>query len=115
MTEVSSLLKTLKRPRLLVQAARAGQPDYDRKRMLARLLRVQDGAGSTQIALKLVSLEIEMEEKRVAKDASYSIPRHIEVLAAIMAEARLLANRAKVAPMHRQAKASATSPFLRAI
>jgi hypothetical protein len=38
----------------------------------------------------LISVEAELEETRLAGAASYSVTRHIEVLVALLAEARLL-------------------------
>lgn len=89
MTDFASVLASLRRPRLLVRAARHGLQDYRRERDLRRLI---DGPGvSPQAAMRrLVDAEAQAEETRRSGAAHYSIARHIELLVAIMAEARLL-------------------------
>lgn len=93
MTDFSALLASLRRPRLLVSAARHGLQDYRRERDLRRL--VSSGAAiSPQAAMDhLIEAEAQIEETRLAGGAGYSIARHIELLVAMMAEAQLLGSR----------------------
>jgi hypothetical protein len=94
MTELSNTLATLRRPRLLVRAARFGLGDYRRERDLARLLHGSRPQSQTAILGRLMEQEERMEETRRSGDARYSVGRHIELLIALMAEARLLAAQA---------------------
>jgi len=88
MTDFRTLLAQMRRPHLLIRAARFGVQEYRRERDLRRL-----GAPSGPLERAVTRLfqdEAEMEETRRAGDASYSVARHIEVLIALMAEVRLL-------------------------
>lgn len=91
MTDPLSLLTALRRPRLLIRAARFGLQDYRRDRDLVRLLRCADPVPPRQSLGALLEQEEHLEQTRMAGDATYSIARHIEVLIALMAEARLIA------------------------
>ena len=90
---MSALIESLahvRRPRLLIRAARFGLEDYNRLRDLKRILR-EDQAPSPSAALpRLIDLEAEQEETRTRGDAAYSVVRHLEILIALMAETRLL-------------------------
>ncbi|MGB8811626.1 MAG: DUF6477 family protein, partial [Paracoccaceae bacterium] len=91
-----SLLADLKRPRLLIRAARFGMSDYRRDRDLKRLIDTNAPA-SPEISLpRLFSEEERLETTRRAGDASYSFCRHIEVLIALLSETRLLPRDARV-------------------
>jgi hypothetical protein len=88
MTDCRTLLATLRRPRLLMRAARFGLGDYRRDRDLRRYV---DRAGSPEETVtSLMRVEAGLEATRVAGDAAYSVARHIEVLIAILAEAQFL-------------------------
>lgn len=88
MTDFRALLADLRRPRLLIRAAKLGLTDYRRDRDLRRLI---DTAVPPDRALpRLLTEEQRMEEHRRAGSAAYSIGRHIEVLIALMGEVRLL-------------------------
>jgi hypothetical protein len=95
MTDILSLLASLRRPNLLVTAARLGAEDYSRPVHLRRLLPGADLPGPGAALMQLMAMEAGLEEhRRIASGgAGYSPARHIEVLAAIMAEARSLAAR----------------------
>jgi Family of unknown function (DUF6477) len=79
----------MRRPKLLVSAARHGLCDYNRSRDLARILLLP------RIPLRalesLRDCETEMEDRRLSGDPGYSCLRHVEVLIALMAELRLAA------------------------
>jgi len=88
MTDFRALLADLRRPRLLIRAARCGLSDYRRERDLRRLI---DAVASPERAMsRLINEEERIEETRRRGDASYSVARHIEVLIAMMAEVRLM-------------------------
>jgi hypothetical protein len=82
------MLATLRRPRLLMHAARFGLGDYRRERDLRRLV---DAPASPDVTVpQLLSVEQDLEDCRLAGNASYSSARHIDVLIALLAEAQLL-------------------------
>ena len=88
MTDFRALLADLRRPQLLIRAARHGLADYRRDRDLRRLL---DSQPSPDRAVRrLLSEEENLEAIRLSGEASYSVTRHIEVLIALMSEVRLL-------------------------
>lgn len=88
MSEVRHMLANLRRPRLLMQAARLGLGEYRRDRDLRRL--VACGLSPEETVPSLMSVEERLEATRLAGDAAYSISHHIEVLIALLAELRLL-------------------------
>lgn len=90
MTDFSAILKDLRRPRLLIRAARHGLADYRRDRDLKRLIRTGAMPSSDRALRTLLSEEAEIEGNRQIGSACYSVARHIEVLIALMAEARLI-------------------------
>jgi hypothetical protein len=87
MSDCSVLLATLRRPRLLMRAARFGLAEYRRERDLRRLLRGE--AMSAETLPRLMQVEEALERTRLAGDASYSVARHIDVLIALLAELQL--------------------------
>lgn len=79
----------LRRPAVLIRAARAGLPLYRRARDLRRLLGAEDTPPAPGRAL-LALLELETEcEARRHDDPGYDASRHLTVLIALLAEARL--------------------------
>lgn len=90
MTDFRTLLDNLRRPRMLIRAARFGMADYHRDRDLKRLIDANAPASPEKTLPRLINEEERLEETRILGDASYSISRHIEVLIALMSEARLL-------------------------
>ncbi|PIE12200.1 MAG: hypothetical protein CSA70_10705 [Rhodobacterales bacterium] len=90
MNDILSILNQLKRPRLLIQAARAGAEDYRRDPHLRRLLGFGKLPRSGAAIMRLVDMEETLNDARVAGDADYSLVKHVDVLIAIMGEARLL-------------------------
>jgi hypothetical protein len=90
MTDLLSSVAGLRRPRTLIQAARHGLDDYSRTRDLVRVMRTETPPSPDRAVAQLLDEEERIEDRRLSGDASYSITRHIEVLIAMMAEARLL-------------------------
>ncbi|MEX1661806.1 DUF6477 family protein [Thioclava sp. 15-R06ZXC-3] len=90
-------LAALRRPQLLVRAARFGAQEYNRKRDLKRLLRVPVLPRPTAALSQLIEIETEQDALRRAGEASYSLTHHIDLLIAVMGEARLLARDADTA------------------
>lgn len=90
MTDFRRLLSDLRRPALLLRAARFGLADYQRDRDLKRLLSEAAAGGPEKTLPRLLREERLLEETRRAGDASYSLTRHIELLIALLAEVSLL-------------------------
>jgi hypothetical protein len=90
MSDFHNLLAGLRRPRLLLRAARHGLCDYRRDRDLRRLIGGQTLPAPDAALPRLMQEEARLEEIRGSGDMGYSLVRHVEVLIALMAEARLL-------------------------
>ena len=90
MQDILSQVSQLHRPKLLVQTARHGVGDYSRVVHLRRLLKAVTLPGPGQAIMKLMELEAVAEDQRTANRAEYSVARHVELIVAIMAEARIL-------------------------
>lgn len=89
MTDLRSALAQLRRPRLLVRAARHGVQGYCRERDLRRLITTAQAPGPEAVVAALLNAEARMETTRQAGAAGYSIARHVELLIALMVEVRL--------------------------
>jgi hypothetical protein len=90
MTDLACRLAALRRPRLLIRTARFGLQDYRRTPALRRLFAAAGAHSPAQIVALLLLREAEQEDRRQAGDAAYSVARHVELLIALMAEARHL-------------------------
>jgi hypothetical protein len=87
-TDFRRLLADLRRPALLIRAARFGLVDYRRDRDLRRLIEIE--LPPDRALSRLLEVEEQIEETRKAGDAGYSANRHIDVLIALLGEARML-------------------------
>ena len=91
MIDAASRLDALRRPAILVTAARHGVAEGpDRTRLLRRVLRGQRAparASSQAIAL-LLDREAELEAMRTARDPAYACAAHVEAVTALMMEDR---------------------------
>ena len=90
MQDILSMLHALHRPRLLMRAARIGAEDYRRSVHLPRLLGYGVLPGHGAALVKLMDLEATLDTQRTEADAGYSLMSHVDVLIAIVAEARVL-------------------------
>ena len=90
MSNPAAILSNLRRPGLLIRAARFGLSEYNRDRDLRRLMKNVSPPSPARALGYLLEEEQRLEETRKAEDPTYSINRHIEILIAVMAEARLL-------------------------
>lgn len=112
MSDILHRLDHLRRPRLLIRAARIGAEEYRRDIHLPRLL----GQGALPrhgLALaRLMEIETVMNESRRAQEADYSTIRHVEVMIAVISEARILraSHMPRVAPVCAAVLPSALSP-----
>lgn len=90
MQEALTRLRQLRRPRLLIRAARAGLPDYRREVHLGRALGAPPPRRSGPALLRLIEIETDLDNARLRRCASYGVARHVEVLIAMMGEAEVL-------------------------
>ncbi len=90
MQDLLTMLNTLHRPRLMMRAARIGAQDYRRASHLPRLLGYGILPRHGSALIKLMEMDAALEDQRVSCDASYSLIRHLDVLIAMVGEAREL-------------------------
>lgn len=90
MHDLMTMLSTLRRPRLLIRTARLGAQDYRRDRHLQRLLGYGALPRPAAALMRLMEMERALDDQRRDDDAGYSLPRHLDVLIALMGEARLV-------------------------
>jgi len=90
MQDIPTMIRQLNRPRLLVQAARFGVDGYRREMHLRRLLGRDRIPGPAEAARRLLDVEADMEAARREGRADYAFARHVEVLIALLGEARIL-------------------------
>jgi len=90
MSDLTFIVNSLHRPRLLIAAARHGVRDYNRLRVLKRLTRSPSVPTPKKAVQSLLSVEATLENARKERDATYNVARHVEVMIALLAEARLL-------------------------
>lgn len=90
MQDIITRVQALTRPPLLVRAARHGTTEYRRESHLPRILRCDPAAlpGHGAALVRLLEAEAAQDEKRRAGIAGYALPRHVDLLIALMAEAR---------------------------
>lgn len=91
MIDLMTRIRQLQRPALLARAARCGSDDYRRDTQLPRLLKCSQLPRPAAAIIALLDIEAGMNASRTAHLAHYSAARHVEVLIAIVGEARLLA------------------------
>ncbi len=90
MQDILKRLATLKRPRLLIRAARAGCPDYRRNPHLHRHLGPGRLPQPDTALRRLIDKESQLNTARKEKATSYSLVAHVDILIALMGEAQLL-------------------------
>lgn len=88
-----SRLAGLNRPSILVRAARLGTTEMNRERTLRRVLHGETIPAPGQAFEELLRKEAAMNEARCDGGAAYSPARHVELLAALIHEARLAGTR----------------------
>ena len=90
MQDLLSMMASLRRPRLLVRAARCGAAEYRRDRHLQRLLGYGALPRPAIALMRLMDIERELDHQRRSDDTAYSLVRHIDILIAMMGEAQLI-------------------------
>lgn len=95
MQDLSNILDHLRRPRLLIRAARIGAQEFSRSKHLPALLGFAPSSLAERTVPALLELEADMDARRREQDATYSPRRHVELLVALIAEARRLRSMAQ--------------------
>lgn len=90
MQDLISMLHAIRRPPLLMRAARIGAEDYRRGVHLPRLLGYGILPRHGSALLKLIEIEADLNTQRTSGDTSYSLIKHVDVLIAMLGEARVL-------------------------
>lgn len=90
MQDVLSMLHALRRPALLMRAARIGAEDYQRANHLPRLLGYGVLPRHGAALMKLMELEAELNDQRMTGNTSYNLIKHVDILIAMLGEARVL-------------------------
>jgi len=91
MLDIATRIAQLRRPKLLISAARFGIDDYIRNTHLKRILKNDVIPRPAPAVMQLLDIESALNEARITKQATYSVARHVDVMTAIMAEAQTLA------------------------
>ncbi|TJZ94271.1 hypothetical protein FA743_01380 [Paracoccus gahaiensis] len=81
-------LHGLRRPAMLIRAAREGQASWRRDRDLARLLRSETCPAPGAVLPRLRAEEDLQNDLRVTRAAGYDLRRHVALMIAILAEMR---------------------------
>ncbi len=90
MKDTNDMLDAIRRPRILIRAAKIGLEWYRRERDLTKVIHAMAPPAPERAMEKLVAAERELEAFRVTGQANYDVRRHIAVLTALLGEARLL-------------------------
>lgn len=88
MQDLTGQLGQIKRPRILIDAARCGADSYDRRRDLMRILGRLPRSGPAMMSL--FEIEDGMDRARREKGADYRPLAHVSVLTALIGESRLI-------------------------
>ena len=88
MQDALTILQKLRRPKLLMRAARIGACEYKRVAHLPRLLGYGRMAKNSQAILRLIEIEENLNALRKAGESAYNLLRHIDVMLAIVGEGR---------------------------
>lgn len=85
-----TMLQSLRRPSLLIRAARHGQADYRRERDLKRLIPFSRIPGPREAIVRLLEEEATLNETRKQGESHYDVLRHVQVMIALVGEAALI-------------------------
>ncbi len=89
-TDFWAQVAALRRPRLLISAARHALSECDRERNLRRILANSAAPAPIKAMPRLLEEEQRLNDLRRAEDATYDAHRHIAVLTAILGELQTL-------------------------
>ena len=79
----------LKRPPILVRAAKEGALRYQRRAHLKRFFGETPPTQSKDVLGQLLRLEDQSNDQRLAETADYSVTRHVDILIALIGEAQI--------------------------
>lgn len=88
MNNTQAAIATIRRPKLLVRAARMGAADFRRDRDLRKLIGGERLPSPQNAIPALLELEETLNQNRLEGDVTYRVERHIMTLIALLAEAR---------------------------
>ncbi len=83
-------LEQLKRPRFLLRTAKLGAAEYKRSQHLRRHFAGEATPSPSEALTRLMDLEAKVESQRQNAAATYSLIEHLDLLIAVLGEARLL-------------------------
>jgi hypothetical protein len=89
MRDLIGMISALKRPGILVRTAKIGADEYRRDVHLRRILKSEAPAKTGEAILRILEIESEINERRIANHAEYSVAEHVDVLIALLGEARI--------------------------
>lgn len=90
MQDLFSQLAALRRPRILMRAARIGADDYRRDVHLPRLLGSSAPKRHGPAVIQLMEIEATLNDQRLNEGSGYNMLSHVEVMIALVGEARAL-------------------------
>ncbi|WP_138934039.1 DUF6477 family protein [Roseovarius arcticus] len=90
MPEILKALDSLRRPRLLIRAARIGAAEYRRDAHLRRHLGYGALPRSAAALARLAEMEDTLNQQRHSDRTRYSAAKHVDILIAMMGEAQIL-------------------------
>ena len=88
MQDALTILHKLRRPKMLMRAAQIGVAEYKRVAHLLRLLGYGRMPKQSEAILKLIEIEKNLKALREAGESADNLLRHIDVMIAIVGEAR---------------------------
>lgn len=91
MKDISTRLREMRRPPLLIRAARIAAQDYCRDPHLGRVLGADRAPRAAAALMELLDIEAALDVSRRKREAGYTVGQHVAVLTAVLGEARLLA------------------------
>ena len=88
MQDALTISHKLRRPKMLMRAAQIGVAEYKRVAHLPRLLGYGRMPKQSEAILKLIEIEKNLKALREAGESADNLLRHIDVMIAIVGEAR---------------------------
>ena len=82
MSNCLEMLRTLRRPRLLIQAAQIGAAAYRRDIHMRKHIEAGAAPCPADLLIQLIDLEADLNDRRLQGEASYSVSDHVDILAA---------------------------------
>jgi len=86
MTHHTDLLAGMRRPQILLEAARIGGKSYRRDDILRRIFKTKRPGQQRALVLALIERESEFESLRHLGDGSYLAMKHVQIMTALLAE-----------------------------